>query len=168
MVEDKKFNVATLVNQDGCFDLQFRKDARHERTNTPTYYRWKMQFIVTAPKSQTKTLEKIQSTIGCGKINISGNQARLSVQKIDDINTVIIPFFRKNPLADKKKKNFELWQRAALIIQKNKGKSLLNWKRNEFLQLIELQKSSLKYKENSREPKWMKEAQDLAKSIQTS
>jgi hypothetical protein len=165
MAEDKKFNIIALVNQDGCFDLQFRKDARHERTNTPTYYRWKMQFIVTSSKTQIKTLEKIKEIIGCGKINISGNQARYSVQKIDEISTMIIPFFRKNALADKKKKNFELWQRAALIIQKNKGKSLLKWKRNEFLQLIELQKSSLKYKENSREPKWIKYAQDLAKSI---
>jgi hypothetical protein len=128
-VEKSDINITELVNKEGCFDLQFRKDTRHERTNAPTYYRWKIQFVVTGPKEKQKLFEKVKKIIGCGTVCIAKEQARYSVQKIEDINNIIIPFFRKNQLADKKKKDFELWRRAVDIIYKNKGKYLIKWKK---------------------------------------
>jgi len=158
-------NITNLVNCDGCFDLQFRKDTRHERTNAPTYYRWKMQFVVTGPKAKATAFEDIKDAIGCGKVHITGDQARFSVQNIEDINSLVVPFFRKNQLADKKKKDFELWQKAAGIILKNKGKYLTSWKKNDLLSLIEIQKSAVKYKNRPKVPKWLEMAQTLAKTI---
>jgi hypothetical protein len=157
----EKFNVCGLVNSDGCFDLQFRKDTRHERTNSPTYYRWKAQFIVTNPKKNIKILEKIQKELGCGKIHISKEQARFSVQKILDIKNLVVPYFCKNKLSDKKRKDFELWSKGVEIIHRNKGKSLVSWKKSELSSLIEIQKSSLKYKSRPRSLKWI----DMAKSL---
>ena len=158
------FNIVTLVNQDGCFDLQFRKDTRHERTNSPTYYRWKAQFVVTSPKENKKVLEKIKNEIECGEVSISKDQARFSVQKISDIVEIVVPFFRKNLLADKKKKDFDLWTKAVEIIHKNKGKHLAEWKKNELNSLIEIHKSSAKYKNKPREPKWLEMAKTLSKT----
>jgi hypothetical protein len=158
------FSVSNVVNQDGCFDLQFRKDTRHERTNAPTYYRWKTQFVVTCRKDDIKVLEKIKKELRCGEVSVSKDQARFSVQKIGDITEIVVPFFRKNPLADKKKKDFELWAKAVEIIQKNKGKPLSAWKKNELNSLIEIQKSSAKYKKSNRQPKWMDMARTLSKS----
>src|SRR3989344_3973287 len=106
----ENFNITVLANNDACFDLQFRKDTRHERTNSPTYYRWKLQFVITGPKDSIKTLEKVKKEFGCGDIFVNHNQARFSVQKIDDIYEVVVPYFRKNVLAENKKKDFELWQ----------------------------------------------------------
>jgi len=161
----EKFSIANLVNNDGCFDLQFRKDTRHERTNSPTYYRWKAQFVVTSPKENLKILQKIKKEICCGEINISRDQARFSVQKIDDITDIVVPFFRKNLLADKKKKDFELWAKGVEIIQKNKGKPLTGWKKNELCSLIEIHKSSVKYKNRPRAPKWLDMARTLSKTV---
>ena len=158
------FNIVNLVNSDGCFDLQFRKDTRHERTNSPTYYRWKAQFVVTAPKSDIKILEKIKRGMACGEINISKDQARFSVQKISDIAEVVVPFFKKNILSDKKKKDFELWAKGVEIIQRNKGKFLTAWKKNDICTLIEIHKSSAKYKSRPREPKWLEMAKTLSKT----
>jgi hypothetical protein len=160
----EKFSIVNLVNCDGCFDLQFRKDTRHERTNSPTYYRWKAQFIVTSPKENAKILEKIKKEMECGEVSVSKDQARFSVQKISDIAETVVPFFRKNCLADKKKKDFELWAKAVEIIQKNKGKPLIDWKKNELNSLIEIHKSSAKYKKNSRQPKWLDMAKTLSKT----
>lgn len=157
----EKFDIVDLANNYGCFDLQFRKDTRYERTNSPTYYRWKAQFIVTAPKNNFKILEKIKKIIGCGEVHISNNQARFSVQKIGDIAENVIPFFRKNSLSGNKKKDFELWSKAIEIIYRNKGKHLTLWKKNELNQLIEIQKSSAKYKNKPRQAKWL----DMAKSL---
>jgi len=158
------FNIVNLVNQDGCFDLQFRKDTRHERTNAPTYYRWKAQFVVTSPKENIKILEKIKSEMGCGEVCISKDQARFSVQKINDITEMVVPFFRKNCLADKKKKDFELWTKGVEVIQKNKGKHLAEWKKNDLCMLIEVHKSSAKYKNRPRTPKWLEMAKTLSKT----
>lgn len=160
----QKFNVASIVNNDGCFDLQFRKDTRHERTNSPTYYRWKTQFIVTCPKANKKILYKIQKELGCGQVNVSNSQARFSVQKIDDIITLVVPYFRKNLLAQDKKKDFELWSKAVNIIKENKGKYLTTWKKSDLNQLIEIQKSCGKYKRSSKSPKWIDMAKVISKS----
>ncbi|MCX6724013.1 MAG: LAGLIDADG family homing endonuclease [Candidatus Staskawiczbacteria bacterium] len=160
----EKFNIVNLVNSDGCFDLQFRKDTRHERTNSPTYYRWKAQFVVTSPKNDFKILEKIKNEMDCGEITVSKDQARFSVQKISDIAEVVVPFFRKNLLADKKKKDFELWAKGVEVIQRNKGKSLASWKKNDLCTLIEIHKSSAKYKNRPRAPKWLEMAKAFSKT----
>ena len=79
----KKFDLVDLVNCDGCFDLQFGKDTRHERTNSPTYYRWKAQFIVTGPKEDIENFRKNKKKKwSCGEVSVSKDQARFSVQKI--------------------------------------------------------------------------------------
>lgn len=160
----EKFNISNLVNNDGCFDLQFRKDTRHERANSPTYYRWKAQFVVTLPKRNSKLLGKIKKQMRCGEVNISKDQARFSVQKIDDITNIVVPYFRKNQLIDKKKKDFELWAKGVEIIQKNKGKPLAGWKKNELCSLIEIHKSSAKYKNRPRPPKWLSMAKAFSKT----
>ena len=158
------FSVSNIVNQDGCFDLQFRKDTRHERTNAPTYYRWKAQFVVTSPKEDAKVLEKIKKEMGCGDVCIIRDQARFSVQKISDIAEIVVPFFRKNVLADKKKKDFELWSKGVEIIQRNKGKFLNAWKKTDLGTLIEIHKSTAKYKNRPRAPKWLDMARVLSKT----
>ena len=161
----EKFNIISLTNNDGCFDLQFRKDTRRERTNSPTYYRWKVQFIITSPKENIKILEKIEKEFDCGKVTVSKDQARFSVQKIDDIAEVIIPFFRKNLLGGNKKKDFDLWSKGVNIIHNNKGKSLVSWKKSDLMQLIEIQKAGVKYKNKPRQSKWLEMAQAFTKNI---
>lgn len=164
MLAKKDIDIVSLVSNDGCFDLQFRKDIRHERTNSPTYYRWKAQFVVTGPKSNAKILERIKDKMGCGEICVTKDQARFSVQKIDDIAGTVVPFFRKNTLAEKKKKDFELWAKGVEVIHRNKGKYLSAWKKHDILQLIEIQKSSAKYKNRPRQPKWLEMAKALSKT----
>lgn len=160
----EKFNISTLVSSDGCFDLQFRKDTRKERTNSPTYYRWKTQFVVTLPKKDIKILNKVKSLLCCGQVCVSKDQARYSVQKISDVAESIVPFFRKNQLIGNKKKDFELWAKAVDIIQNNKGKPLAGWKKSDVCNLIEIHKSSAKYKIRARAPKWLDMAKSLSKS----
>lgn len=160
----KKFSVAEVVNNDGCFDLQFRKDTRKERTNSPTYYRWKAQFVVTTKKDSAKILQKIKKELCCGQVCAVGNQARFSVQNIGDIFGAVIPYFRKNSLQGNKKRDFMLWEKAVEIIQKNKGKPMQSWKKNELASLIEIQKSSAKYKIRQRQPKWLQMAKTFAKT----
>ncbi len=159
-----EFNIAGLVNNDGCFDLQFRKDTHHERTNAPTYYRWKIQFVITSPKTHIGVLQKVKKMVGCGTVSVTKEQARFSVQKIEDIAEVIVPFFNAHKLTDNKKKDFELWKRAVSIISKNKGKNIRAWKKHDLLQLLQIHASSVRYKNKPKKPKWMAAAKAMAKS----
>jgi hypothetical protein len=86
------------------------------------------------------------------------------VQKIDDIIETIIPFFHKNRLTDNKKRSFDLWQKAATIIFKNKGIYISKWEKNDLLHLMEIHKTMAKYKQKPKKSKWMDMAQTIAKN----
>ena len=161
----EKFSIINLVNNDGCFDLQFRKDTRHERSGSPTYYRWKTQFIITVPKENIISLDKTKKTLGCGSVSVAKNQARFSVQKIDDMIETVIPYFTKNQLAGNKKRDFDLWQKAAGIIYNNKGIYLSLWRKNDLMHLMEIHKAMAKHKQKPRNGKWMEMAKTLAKTV---
>ena len=114
--------------------------------------------------NQVKVLEKVKKIIGCGAVSVAANQARVSVQKIDDVVDCIIPFFTKNKLTDKKKKDFELWRKAVLIIFDNKGIYLSQWKKNDLMHLMEIHKAMARHKQKPRSGKWMEMAKTLAKT----
>lgn len=165
MTTKNSFDFSNLINNNCCFDLQFRKDTRRERLNSPTYYRWKTQFVITLPKEKLKLLKKVKKIINCGRIYIAKNQARFSVQKIEDISDVIVPFFKKNKLIGKDKKYFELWQKAVYIIYSNKGKYIAKWQKNNLLSLIQIHKSISKYKDKPRQAKWIDMAKSMSKKL---
>jgi hypothetical protein len=154
-------NTTSLINS-GCFDLQFRKDIKHNRPHSPTYYRWKVQFVVI---DKSENLEKVKKSFGCGGIHIIKNQGRYSVQNIDDLKKSVIPYFEKCQLSGIKKKDFELWKDSVEIIYKNKGKPFSTWKKEDFQQLIEIHKAMKKYKEKPKQTKWVSMAEDLAKTL---
>ncbi len=149
--------VTKVVNEIGCFNLQFRRDVRHKRTGTPTYYSWRAQFIIVGKLDKEDLLRQIQNTLGCGKIHyITGTQLRYSVQDIDSLYNVIFPFFGQYQLSGKKKQDFELWAEAIEIIHQNKGKSLNRWSKDHFQRLIDIQKTIQKYKaKKTQSAKWL-------------
>lgn len=157
--------VAGFVDGEGCFDLQFRRDVRHERVNKPIYYSWKVQFAIVARKDDKELLKKIKATLNCGYIYYArGDQVRYSVQDIENLCNVIIPFFKKYPLFGKKKKDFELWAEAVTIIYQNKNKPIVTRDKKELQRLIEIHRLMQKYK--SKRPQGFKWA-SVAESITT-
>jgi len=160
-------NIAKLVKEAGCFDLQFRRDVKHKRTNQPVYYSWKAQFVITAKTDKEDLLRQIQNTLGCGKIHyITGTQLRYSAQDINSLYNIIVPFFTENPLSGKKKKDFELWAEAIKILYQNKGKSLGQWARDHFQHLIDIQKLMQKYKtKKTRTSKWLTVAETVLEHL---
>lgn len=163
-MKKENFNIVELVNSSGCFDLQFRKDTRHERTGAPSYYRWKVQFVVTTPLPQAAVLKKVQNLLGAGIVTTAKNQARFSVQNISEAAEIIVPFFAKHTLAGIKKKDFQLWRHAVEIVFRNKGRALGAWKKNDLKQLIEIHKLTVKNKAAGKQGKWLDVANLIAKN----
>lgn len=146
------------ILNNSCFDLQFRRDVRYKRTNQPTYYRWKVQFVLL---EELELLKKINSLLDCGKIYTNKNQARFIVQNIDNLYNTVIPFIKDYKLSGDKKKDFQLWSEAVSVIYKNKRKSLRNWKRRDLQKIIEIQRKMQKYKLKPKELKWLSVAESL-------
>jgi len=161
---DKNNQPLTLITRGSCFDLQFRRDTRHERLNSPTYYRWKAQFIITGSKEKEKIMKRVKREIGCGRIHFVKNQLRFSVQNINDMANFVIPFFRKNQLFGNKKKDFELWRKAVDIIYRNKGKYVAKWKKSDLLSLMQIHKSIAEYKNRPRQAKWIGMVKTMVKT----
>lgn len=151
-------NLNNFLNQRTCFDLQFRRDVRHKRTGSPVYYSWKAQFVITGSLNEEDLLRRIQEIIGCGKLHyITARQLRYSVQSIDELHNNIIPLFLgRYSLSGKKKTDFELWAKAIEILYQNKGKLLSQWPKDQFGQLIEIQKAIQKFKAKKvQSAKWL-------------
>lgn len=165
MAKKQIINIAQLVNQEGCFDLQFRKDVKYNRPNSPTYYRWKVQFVVTESPQRADLLESIKNTLKCGRVHLGQGQARYSVQNIDELKNTIIPYFQGHRLVERKNKDFELWSKAVGIIFKNKRKILSAWKKEDFKTLLEIQKSIIRFKDKPKRVRWLSIAEDLVKTL---
>ncbi len=157
--------IARFVSREGCFDLQFRKDIKHNRINKPVYYYWKAQFVLTGNYKDENLLRAIQTSLACGRLHFVGqNKIRYSVQDINSLYKKIVPFFKENSLFGKKKKDFDFWQKAIEILFQNKGQAFKCWPKDAFQSLIDLQKSMQQYKLKKASAKWLSVAEDMLKT----
>ncbi len=157
--------ITKTVNKKGCFDLQFRRDVKHNRANKPVYYSWKVQFIITGKYQDEDLLRKVKKTFNCGRLHfIDKNKIRYSVQKIDHLYSKVVPLLKKCQLLEKKKNDFELWAKAIEILFQNKRKKIKNWQKEDFVKLIEIQKKMQKYKTKKiKSQKWLSVAESILK-----
>lgn len=152
------YYIAGFVDGEGCFGLQFRKDIRHERRNSPTYYSWKAQFMITARKDEQDLFKKIKDFFGCGNIyKALDREIHYCVSNTDDLKNIVCPFFEKYQLQGKKKNDFILWAEAIDIIHRNKRKKINiqkgsrgfsknPWDPKDLCRLLELHTAMQKYK----------------------
>jgi hypothetical protein len=161
-----KKQIIDFINSQGCFDLQFRRDVKYNRPNRPVYYGWKAQFVVMGKYKDEDLLRKIQNSLNCGRLHFVGeNKIRYSVQSIDDLYNKVIPFFKEYDLSGNRKQNSEWWSKAIEILFQNKGKAIKEWKKEDFLQLIEIQKIMQKYKiKKIQGQKWLPVAESISKA----
>lgn len=159
--------IAGFVDGEGCFALKFRRDIRHERKNKPVYFYWDIEFAIELRQDDRGLLEKIQATLECGRINVNRRGvARYSVQRIEDLNSIIVPFFTKHRLYGKKQHDFGLWKEATSIFQRNQRQELniqkgkrgfckTMWNPKDLKRLIEIHKEMKQYKSKREEWKWL-------------
>ncbi len=170
--------IAGFVDGEGCFDLQFRKDVRHKRKNKPVYYSWAAQFVILARNDEIELFKAVKNTLKCGCIYFTkDNKVRYSVQDVNDLYYVIAPFFKKNHLFGKKKRDFELWAEAIKILYQHKKKKTnvkkgtkgflkTDWNKKDFQRLVGIQKLMQKYKAKRPQGfKWISLAESIVKTL---
>ena len=107
-----------FTDGEGCFSVSIIK-------NKTTKSGWQIfpEFVITQGEKSLFALKKIEKYFKCGKIYINRrhdnhreNLYRYCVRSINDLETIIIPFFKKNKLRTSKSDDFNKFKRILKII----------------------------------------------------
>jgi len=128
--------IVGFTDGEGCFSVSVIK-------NKTTKFGKQIfpEFVVTQGAKSLKALKKIKEFFDCGNIfinkrydNHKENLYRYVVRSLNELNTKIIPFFKKYPLQTYKQKDFLIFEKVVkLMITK---KHLVNKNRKKILSLI--------------------------------
>jgi len=160
--------IAGFVDGEGCFALKFIRSVRHERKNKPVYFYWDIEFAIVLRGDDKNILKQIKETLGCGRISVSKRgHVRYSVNDINDLMNIVVPFFRKYRLRAKKQFDFKLWQSAIEILERNQqrkiqrtsdqtGFSKIKWAGKDLDKLKQIHIDMKRYKSARQNWKWLK------------
>lgn len=114
------YYVSGFVDGEGCFAISI---GYHKTLKNRSEI--KLEFEIELRADDREILERIKETLECGNIyDLKYDRygwkphVKYKVQKLDDFQTKLIPFFRKYPLQAKKKKSFEIFCQAVLAVAK--------------------------------------------------
>jgi len=111
--------VVGFVDGEGCFSCPIY------RCDTMTL-RWQVrpEFAVVQGESSRDVLEELVKWFGCGRVyrnrrrdNHREDIFRYCVQRIGDLRTVVIPFFKENSLRTAKRENFAKFARIVDLME---------------------------------------------------
>ena len=110
-------NIAGLVVGEGCFYVESAADPKYR-----SGWRIRPGFCIEMRHDERSVLEDVRAALGCGAIydldfgRYRGYEDRdwqphvkYRVSKIRDLNDLVIPFFRVNPLFGRKRAAFEIF-----------------------------------------------------------
>ena len=81
--------------------------------------KWKLSAAFNVSQHDRAPLDLFHETLGCGSLRRAGNNGWYwEVNRLSDIQTRIVPFFRRFPLVGSKARDFELFSQAAQLLAK--------------------------------------------------
>jgi hypothetical protein len=118
--------IAGLTDGEGCFFVNVWE--------TPTYRagaQIQLHFHIKMQERDKALLEKVQNTLACGNVyfqkEVRKNHCqcyRYTISSRKDINTKLIPFFKKYPLQSASKThNFKIFCKIAKLLQEDVHKT---------------------------------------------
>ena len=79
--------------------------------------RWKISAALNVSQMDRAPLDLFSETLACGSLRIAGNGGWYwEVNRLSDIQTAVIPFFRRFPLVGTKALDFELFAQAVRLL----------------------------------------------------
>jgi hypothetical protein len=115
--------VVGLTDGEGCFYVNIGKSSRYRAG-----YRIQLHFHLKMQERDRLLLEKVRNTIGCGAVYFQKEQRanhcqcyRYTVSSEQDIQEIVIPFFKQYPLQSASKSaSFDIFCQIALLIKERK------------------------------------------------
>ena len=107
--------LAGFVSGEGCFYVYIGESSTHKPKESVTLY-----FTLTQHTGDELLMRNIMEYFGCGKIYKSKESFRYRVTKLLDIETKIIPFFKKYPILGVKSKDFADFCKVVALVKDGK------------------------------------------------
>lgn len=119
------YYVVGFVDGEGCFSVSISQ----KRFRLPEV---RLKFEIELREDDEPILKEIQKLFDCGyiyRLNYERYQkwrphVKYMIGSYKDINSKVIPFFRKYPLQAKKKKQFEFFSEVARMIGNNEHRTI--------------------------------------------
>ena len=120
--------VIGFVDGEGCFSIGFvRQPHRTSRRGYKTGYQVAHSFVVVQGARSVSCLNELQDFFGVGSVTINRRYDnhkehlyRYTVSRRDDLNRVIVPFFRRHRLRSSKRSDFEKFSDCLEIMRSNR------------------------------------------------
>ncbi len=119
--------IVGLTDGEGCFYINIRppnKRYKGSRVGVETH------FYIKLREDDLPLLKKVKNFLKCGAVYFQKEKRenhshcyRFEINSQKDIQEVLIPFFDKNPLKSKKKENYKIFRKVAMIIRDGNYKS---------------------------------------------
>jgi hypothetical protein len=111
-----------LTDGEGCFYINVRP-SRSRKSNLDTV---EFHFYLKLKADHLPLLNKVAEAFGCGAVYLQKEKRenhsecyRFEINSRKDIYGVLIPFFDSNCLQSPKKRDYELFRQAAIILKDN-------------------------------------------------
>ncbi len=79
--------------------------------------RWKLSAAFNVSQTDRAPLDVFKETLGCGTMRKAGNDGWYwEVNRLADIRSCVVPFFRRFPLVGTKARDFELFDQAVALL----------------------------------------------------
>lgn len=116
--------IVGFVDGEGCFSISLvRQPDRDNRRGYRTGWQVNPRFAVTQGERSREALEALAGFFGVGRIyanrrwdNHKENLLRYDVSRLQELNEVIVPFFRAHPLRTAKRFDFQQFSRCLQLI----------------------------------------------------
>lgn len=138
-----------FVDGEGCFAISIGKHKTLRIQKTV-----QLEFEIELRADDLEILKRIQKTFQCGNIyHLNYDRygwkphVKYKIQRLEDFQTKLIPFFRKYPLQAKKKISFKIFSKAVESKAKGEHLTLKGIKKFEKLQ-SEMRKGGKKWLSN--------------------
>ncbi len=127
-----------FTDGEGCFSVSVIK-------NKTSKFGWQIfpEFVITQGEKSLSVLQTIKKFFGCGNIfvnrrhdNHKENLYRYCVRSLTDLNSIIIPFYKKNCLKTAKKDDFTKFCKIIYLLEKK-----IHVKENGFNKIISISNS---------------------------
>ena len=112
--------IVGFTDGEGCFSVSIFR-------NATTKFGWQVfpEFVITQGMKSLPALKLFQKFFGCGKVFVNKRYDnhheylyRYCVRSVNELQTNIIPFFKKHPLKTAKQKDFKLFAEIVEMLVK--------------------------------------------------
>ena len=112
--------IVGFIDGEGCFSVSLHK-------NPTTKLGWQImpEFVATQGQKSLKSLKKLQSFFGCGRIfvnhrhdNHNEDLYRFCIRSYSDLKEKIVPFFKENELQTAKFEDFKTFAKIIDLMSK--------------------------------------------------